>query len=313
MRILAVDDEPSILELLTQILSVFGYDEVVTAPNGREALEILRDAAKPFECLLFDVQMPQMNGIDLCEEVRNLPDYRFTPIIMVTAMVQKQYIDDAFEVGASDYVTKPFEFDDLKQRLADAHRLAEERKAAILAMEAFQDVQTVGREAHGFQLSDPILLDAVSGFYGLAEFENYVRKIAVSHPLNASILAIKLEEVEQLFQESSAEVFRSTLASVGREIISATNGARSLATYWGNGVFLVVLDSGKLLDLQALGIRLEKLVRPTSGDGVPTNSISCRIGDIIPLRASTKLEAMHLIDKAVESADAPFQPMTLVS
>ncbi|SDE57666.1 response regulator [Ruegeria marina] len=311
MRILAVDDEPSILELLTQILAVFGYEEVVTAPNGRDALEILRSDPKPFDCLLLDVQMPQMNGIDLCEAVRSLPGYRFTPIIMVTAMVQKQYIDDAFEVGASDYVTKPFEFEDLKQRLSDAYRLAAERKAAILAMEAFDNAQTDSKVAHEFQLGDPLVLNTLAGCQGLAEFENYVGKIATSHPLDASVLAVKVEDADWVYRNSTSDVFRSVMSAAGREILSATQGARSLATYWGNGVFLVVLDNNCPVDIQGLANRMAEIATTSDSENLSIGNISCRLGEVVPLRATTKLEALFLIDKAVETAEVPFSPMTM--
>lgn len=310
MRILAVDDEPSILELLTQILAVFGYEEVVTAPNGREALEILRTERKPFDCLLLDVQMPQMNGIDLCQAVRMLPDYRFTPIIMVTAMVQKQYIDDAFEVGASDYVTKPFEFDDLKQRLADAYRLAAERKAAILAMEAFEEAENGSDINHEFRLGDPLIFDSLSGCHGLAEFENYVGKIATTHPLDASVLAIKVEDADWVYRNATSDTFRSVIKAAGRAILAATQEARSLATYWGNGVFLVVLDNKVPLDIQALSDRMEDVTLPSDIESLSIENISCRLGELVRLQASTKLEALFLIDKAVETAEVPFSLMT---
>jgi CheY-like chemotaxis protein len=134
MRILAVDDETSILELLSKILATFGYSEVVRAVNGQDALNIISSDSKPFDCLLLDIQMPIMNGITLCEQVRVLPEYQYVPIIMLTAMKEKKYFDAAFEAGATDYVTKPFDFDDLQKRLADAHRLADERQASIAVM-----------------------------------------------------------------------------------------------------------------------------------------------------------------------------------
>lgn len=312
MRILAVDDEPSILELLTQILAAFGYDDVVTAANGRAALQILNSEPKPFDCLLLDVQMPQMNGIDLCQEVRKLPDYRFTPIIMVTAMVQKQYIDNAFEVGATDYVTKPFEFDDLRQRLSDAYRLAAERKSAILAMEAIEDAQGQDKCDREFDLGDPIFIDGIPGCFGLPEFENYVFKISTAHPLNSSVLAVKVDEAERIFETGTSADFRRAMTLAGKAIMAITQGARNYAAYWGNGVFLVVLDNDAAFDFGKLVGQVPTFATADSKNFPETGTVSLRIGEAVPLKAVNKLEALFLIDKAVESAETVYYSMAKV-
>ena len=66
MKILAVDDDPFILELLPMIAAKAGFMDVTTTPSGELAQQAMKDAAPPFECLLFDINMPNMNGIDLC-------------------------------------------------------------------------------------------------------------------------------------------------------------------------------------------------------------------------------------------------------
>ena len=103
-----VDDEPGILELLKVYLEAEDAHEVVTATSGAEAL-VIDKADADFECLLVDIQMPLMNGIALVEHVRSMPDYVHVPVIMLTAMSQRSYIDKAFTVGATDYITKPFD------------------------------------------------------------------------------------------------------------------------------------------------------------------------------------------------------------
>ena len=66
MKILAVDDDKFILELVPAILGEAGLDDVTTAASGEEALAAIRAADGAFDCLLFDIQMPGMDGIDLC-------------------------------------------------------------------------------------------------------------------------------------------------------------------------------------------------------------------------------------------------------
>ena len=64
MRILAVDDDPVVLDILNEVLSTFGYEDVTCAQSGREGLSILRNDNVGFDVLLFDIQMPDMDGIE---------------------------------------------------------------------------------------------------------------------------------------------------------------------------------------------------------------------------------------------------------
>ena len=308
MRILAVDDDPSILELLICVLNAFGYEDVTTARSGREALNILNAASEPFDCLLLDVQMPEMNGITLCEAARNLPDYRFTPIIMVTAMVQKQYIDEAFELGATDYVTKPFEFADLKQRLSDAYRLAAERRAAIEVVEADVYADKDSEINPGFKLSDPLYFGDLTGCIGLAEFENYVVQLSTMHAGTSKITAVKIKDVEDIFAISTSSEFREAMAEAGRSILSETQTGRNFATYWGNGIFLVIHDS-------AVGPKAEELQKVLDDQSArnaapdPTRAFAYQLGSDVALKAGSKMEALFLIDKAVELAEMQDRPV----
>jgi DNA-binding response OmpR family regulator len=117
VKILAVDDDELILELLTLILTQAGFTDVSTAVSGETAMEILNKSVDAFDCLLFDVNMPGMDGIELCKLARSMPKYDKTPILMVTAMTQKDYVERAFQAGATDYITKPFDIFALVSRL----------------------------------------------------------------------------------------------------------------------------------------------------------------------------------------------------
>ena len=134
-RVLAVDDEPSILELLKTALNALGTYDVSTACSVDDAIQLLERQDKPFDCLLLDIQMPDVNGITFCRELRNLTDYRKTPIIMLTAMSDRDYIDRAFAAGATDYLTKPFDLLELRSRLGTAAMLIEEQDRARSSIE----------------------------------------------------------------------------------------------------------------------------------------------------------------------------------
>ena len=104
IRILLVDDEPDILEIISYNLLQEGY-QVITAENGIEAIELARKE-KP-HLIILDVMMPEMDGIEACERIRKFPELQETVITFLTARSEDYSQMAGFEVGADDYITKP--------------------------------------------------------------------------------------------------------------------------------------------------------------------------------------------------------------
>jgi DNA-binding response OmpR family regulator len=115
-KILAVDDEPNILMSIEFILEMEGY-EVHTAHDGEEALEVAR-RVRP-DLILLDVNMPRKDGYEVCRILRDQQDMAGTKVIMLTAKGQTLEKKKGLEVGADEYVTKPFSAEDLLQKIRD--------------------------------------------------------------------------------------------------------------------------------------------------------------------------------------------------
>ena len=106
--ILLVDDEPNILEVLEIVLKDAGMD-VCKCTSGRDALRILRE--RPFDLVISDIRMPDLSGVQLLEEAK-----QFTPetvFIMITAFASTETAIEAIQHGAYDYLTKPFQMEEL--------------------------------------------------------------------------------------------------------------------------------------------------------------------------------------------------------
>ncbi|WP_299897873.1 response regulator transcription factor [uncultured Aquimarina sp.] len=104
ITILLVDDEPDILEIVGYNLTTEGYN-VLTAENGNEAVKIAKKK-KP-HLIILDVMMPEMDGIEACEQIRKMPDLQNTIITFLTARGEDYSQVAGFDAGADDYITKP--------------------------------------------------------------------------------------------------------------------------------------------------------------------------------------------------------------
>jgi DNA-binding response OmpR family regulator len=127
--ILVVDDEPKILSLVKSYLEINGYT-AFCAKNGREGLELFEK--NHISLILLDLMLPDISGEELCKRVRQVSDI---PIIMITAKTEEENIIRGLNIGADDYVTKPFSPRQLMARVQAALRRSNgnERPANFLS------------------------------------------------------------------------------------------------------------------------------------------------------------------------------------
>jgi len=124
-EILIVDDVSENIKVAISILKNEDYN-FSYALDGKQAVEVLK--TKRFDIILLDVMMPNIDGFQLCKIIKNSPAIEDTPIIFVTAKVDIESIQKGFELGAVDYVTKPFQSIELKSRVANHLELYRYRK-----------------------------------------------------------------------------------------------------------------------------------------------------------------------------------------
>src|SRR5438034_10849764 len=117
--ILAADDDPQLLRLITRNLQLEGYD-VLAASDGQQALELIENNSP--DLVLLDVMMPRMDGFTVCYRVR---EFSTVPIIIITARGQDQDKVRGLDLGADDYLTKPFSVDELLARVRAVIRRAQ--------------------------------------------------------------------------------------------------------------------------------------------------------------------------------------------
>ncbi|MGO4913731.1 response regulator transcription factor [Leeuwenhoekiella sp. W20_SRS_FM14] len=130
IKILLVDDEPDILEIVGYNLSNEGY-QVITAENGKEGVKMAKKHNP--HLIILDVMMPEMDGIEACEQIRKLPEHTETIITFLTARGEDYSQVAGYDAGADDYITKPIKPKVLVSKVkALLRRLKEEEEGDAL-------------------------------------------------------------------------------------------------------------------------------------------------------------------------------------
>ncbi|MDD2371082.1 MAG: response regulator transcription factor [Firmicutes bacterium] len=125
-KILIVDDEKDIVKLLETVLIKEGFTNIFTAYNGADALKIIQN--NKIDLYLLDIMLPDMNGLDICREIRNVS---ITPIIFLSAKGDEIDRVLGISLGGDDYITKPFSTREVMSRINSQFRREEMIKAAM--------------------------------------------------------------------------------------------------------------------------------------------------------------------------------------
>jgi two-component system, sensor histidine kinase and response regulator len=198
-RILVADDNVQILGLVEAILGSAGF-EVVTCERGVRAVELA--GLEPFDLILLDAMMPDLDGFDACEQIRARPDTAEVPIAFITGMTDASTFEDAVEVGADEVLSKPVSRGSLLIRvrsLLRLGRLRDERRQAHALIEEQRD-QLVASRREQADLTELLLADLEGPLNAIrARSGELARDVSV--PLDVQIAAQQIEEAERALQE----------------------------------------------------------------------------------------------------------------
>lgn len=258
MRILAVDDDPIILGLIPRIAAEIGCSDTTISSSGAQALSFLEQSARPFDCLLLDINMPGMDGIELCGRIRSIPAYRDTPIIMLTAMQDFDFLDRAFRAGASDYITKPFDviaFGTCLRNVQDKILLTQVDTGAADA------VAKAGIGDANWNVPAPGSIPGVESLIEHAALQNYLVRLSGVALSQAYVMAV---EVQCTAGSVDAPV---ALAPVVVAINTLFTKQPCVMSYIGDGRFIVVSNGVNLPDSARLERAIEDKLHGQDGYG----------------------------------------------
>ncbi len=115
LKILAVDDSPTMRRIIVNTLKRAGYTDVVEASDGKDALAKLK--VDKINLVITDWNMPEMDGLTLVTTLRSMDEYKELPVLMVTTRSVKEDIVQALKAGVNNYIVKPFTPDTLKEKI----------------------------------------------------------------------------------------------------------------------------------------------------------------------------------------------------
>jgi len=162
MKILIAEDDYTSRLMLQVILEKWKY-KVVTAENGAEAMELLQHNEQP-QIAILDWEMPEMDGLEVCQKARALDRENPIYIIMLTGRNTTTDIVDGLDAGADDYITKPFDENELQARVRVAERMVriqesltntvEELREALDHVDTLQGILPICMHCHGIRSDD---------------------------------------------------------------------------------------------------------------------------------------------------------------
>lgn len=173
-RILIVDDDPEVIDLVQHILEDSGCESVpeFSAEEAWETLLVSEDTANgEFDLILLDVMMVGMNGYELCERIKKHERFRFTPVLMMTALASMDAKAQGLGVGADDYITKPFDPRELLARIGALLRIRRMEQELRQRNRELASVNAINQNVTSSLHLDQILANAMHGIREIANME----------------------------------------------------------------------------------------------------------------------------------------------
>ncbi len=293
MRILAVDDDPVILDILSNALESSGFGNLTFATNAEDALELIKDARVPFDTFLLDIMLPGTSGIEMCREIRKLDQYRSTPIIMVTGVKAPDMMGLAFEAGATDFVTKPFDGLELGTRINLAALLNESLQRERMNSHALEELSRLT----AISFDERFDVRKARGVRGFLEMENdFLRKGDSQYAM--TMFGVQIDDALGIFRRTKPAQFRAIVEAVAFALADTMDIENTRFAYAGRGAMIGVAFSRESVSLKALeeavnATLAETWVEWATGLKLPPNLSVRRVGKEGPMSGHAAANAMR--------------------
>jgi diguanylate cyclase (GGDEF)-like protein len=243
VRVLAVDDDPTTLRLLTKQLEKAGYD-VITAENGQAALEAALHQTP--HVIVTDWMMPGMSGVDLCRALRRFEPGRNMYILLLTGREDAEQIVEGFKAGADDYISKPFNPQVLLARVQAGQRMVSLQQQAERDRRARSDMaRDLGLKKR--QLQGAVWTDFLTGLpnrrYAMDRLDKeWKTAVRVGKPL--SVVMVDIDHFKRVNDEHGHDVGDVVLKDTARTLRAVTRRGDVVCRLGGEEFLVINVNSG---------------------------------------------------------------------
>ena len=312
-KILVVDDPADNIELLSAMLKLHGYT-VEQSQRGDLAIEVAKRRVP--DLILMDVNMPGMNGFEVCKKLKADPNTEDIPIIFITALHEVRKKFEAFKYGGDDYITKPFQVEELLARVGNQLQISR-LKAELKAKNARLERELLKRqlaEAELLELNQRLsklaALDSLTQIANRRIFDEFLTKEWQRGQRERQCLSLILADIDhfKLYNDSLGHQSGDwCLRKVAEAIVSAVKRPADLVARYGGEEFAVILPQtpadNALLVANQIRQKVKKLAlsHPKSlVSGYVTLSLG--VTSLIPHPQYTKKQLLVTADKALYQA-----------
>ncbi|MEL7300596.1 MAG: response regulator [Pseudomonadota bacterium] len=292
MRILSVDDDPIFLDVIAAELGALGYNDVTQVSSAADAMTLVQGGDAPFDCFLLDIDMPETDGVALCNMLRQNPASAHTPIIMITVRADMGSIDRAFGVGATDYLTKPIDRRTLRGRMQMVDQLT-----------AKSTERQFGAPA-AFDISVPLPLTEAPRTITYLAMQNYLLKLNAAHLMAWSAIGIRVDNAEDIHANRGPEAYPDMLLDVAEILAETFKNEQTLIAHAGYGDFVVFTRGCRYTGVDELADRLDPALSTLADWYRSVGDVAPRLRVGAPVRRGlfSFSSADELLDEAIENA-----------
>ncbi len=323
MKILIVDDSRHIQMQIKIFLHSGGYSDLLLASSAAQAYHHLGldnhiETRLGVDLILLDIIMPDINGIETCRMLKSIQHTRDIPVIMVTGDTTDKSLQEAFEVGAADYITKPLKKVELLARVGAALRLKQETDARKTREQELLQLTTLLEDTNKkLQLSNEALqrMVNVDGLTGLANrryFDQFLvkewrRAVRLSHQM--SLIMIDIDFFKSYNDTYGHQQGDDCLKEVAKALNAPLKRPLDLVARYGGEEFVVLLPDTDAEGVRNVAVLLQKSVADLqiSHQGSSLNqlvTISSGVTTMFPERGDSHEMLVMYADKALYQAKA---------
>lgn len=315
MSILIVDDDSGIRKVLELRLIAEGFD-VVVAINAKDAFGCLgmgQEACvdQSIDLILMDILMPDVRGIEACRQIKDNTALMDIPIILMTASSDTQHLEEAFNAGAIDYISKPFKKVELLARIRSALRLKSEIDKRKIHEQELTETTRKLQEANQ-QLTKLSSVDGLTEVYNRRYFDEVLDREfqrAIRNSTSLSLIMIDVDGFKAFNDTYGHQLGDRCLKRISLALKSAINRSHDFVARYGGEEFAVMLPetsqegvdrmAATLLD-KVRGLEIEHLNSPV-GDRV---TISLGTVSMLPNQSNTSADLIARADQALYQSKA---------